>query len=70
VVGTFHPQVHLPTLSQGVPMTKDDHNRDVNQKQPGERPEGAQHYNPGNQSGKSQSSPPDKPTSEQKQKSK
>jgi hypothetical protein len=40
-------------------MAKDNHNRDVNEKQPGEKPEGAQHYNPGNQSGKSRSVPAD-----------
>lgn len=27
-------------------------NKNPNEKQPGEKPEGAQHYNPGNQSGK------------------
>jgi hypothetical protein len=41
-------------------MTNDEHNKDPNVKQPGEKPEGAQHYNPGNQSGKSQSIPPDR----------
>ena len=29
-------------------MAKDEHNRDVNEKLPGEKPEGTHHFNPGN----------------------
>jgi hypothetical protein len=38
-------------------------NKNPNQKQPGEKPPGKYHYNPGNQSGKTVES--DKPESEQ-----
>jgi hypothetical protein len=48
-------------------MAKDEHNRDVNEKLPGEKPEGTHHFNPGNQSGKSESPHVDKPTPEEKQ---
>jgi hypothetical protein len=49
-------------------MANDDNNRNPNEKQLGEKPEGTQHYNPGNQSGKSQSVPADHQTPEEKQK--
>lgn len=41
-----------------------DNNKNPNEKQPGERPEGPEgtyHFNPGNQSGKSEAVPKDQP---------
>jgi hypothetical protein len=39
----------------------DNNTKNPNEKQPGEKPEGTYHFNPGNQSGKSQSVPKDRP---------
>jgi hypothetical protein len=39
----------------------DDNNKNPNEKQPGEKPEGTYHFNPGNQSGKSKTVPKDHP---------
>ena len=39
----------------------DNSNKNPNEKQPGEKPEGTYHYNPGNQSGKSEAVPKDRP---------
>jgi hypothetical protein len=38
----------------------DNNNRNPNEKQPGEKPEGTYHFNPGNQSGKSKAVPKDR----------
>lgn len=44
----------------------DKNNRNPNEKQPGEKPEGTYHFNPGNQSGKTKAAPKDRsePTSD------
>jgi hypothetical protein len=39
----------------------DNINKNPNEKQPGEKPEGTYHFNPGNQSGKSKVVPEDRP---------
>jgi hypothetical protein len=39
----------------------DNNNKNPNEKQPGEKPEGTYHFNPGNQSGKSKTIPEDRP---------
>lgn len=39
----------------------DNNTKNPNEKQPGEKPDGTYHFNPGNQSGKSQSVPKDRP---------
>lgn len=39
----------------------DDNNKNPKEKQPGEKPEGTYHFNPGNQSGKSKAVPKDRP---------
>ena len=41
-------------------MADNNNNRDPNEKQPGEKPEGTYHFNPGNQSGKSKAIPKDR----------
>jgi hypothetical protein len=41
-----------------------DNNKNPNEKQPGEKPEGTYHFNPGNQSGKSKAVPKDRPEPE------
>jgi hypothetical protein len=38
----------------------DNNNKNPNEKQPGEKPEGTYHFNPGNQSGKSKAVPKDR----------
>jgi hypothetical protein len=42
------------------PMAENN-NKNPNEKQPGEKPEGTYHFNPGNQSGKSKAVPKDRP---------
>jgi hypothetical protein len=42
-------------------MADNDNNRNPNKRQPGEKPEGTYHFNPGNQSGKSKTVPKDQP---------
>jgi hypothetical protein len=37
----------------------DNNNKNPNEKQPGEKPDGKYHFNPGNQSGKTKSIPKD-----------
>lgn len=48
------------------PMADNNNNKDPNEKQPGEKPEGTYHFNPGNQSGKTKAVPKDRsePTSD------
>lgn len=38
----------------------DNNNKNPNEKQPGEKPEGTYHFNPGNQSGKTKAVPKDR----------
>jgi hypothetical protein len=39
----------------------DNNNKNPNEKQPGEKPEGTYHFNPGNKSGKSKTVPEERP---------
>jgi hypothetical protein len=45
-----------------------DNNKNPNEKQPGEKPDGTYHFNPGNQSGKSKTVPKDRPEPENREK--
>jgi hypothetical protein len=42
-------------------MADNNNNKNPNDKQPGEKPEGTYHFNPGNQSGKGKAVPKDRP---------